>query len=106
MSVDRDTNLSIARPSVVAPDFGYAAPPKRVGVLWKLSFAATAIVVTFYAWQCGSTLLQGRGPADAAVRHFHQELNGAEYEEVAQEADSWGDDWHGQLLRSGTTTDP
>ena len=56
-------------------------------MLWKLSFALIAVVVTFYAWQCGSAFVESRGLADAAVRHFHQEFNGAQYEQISQEAD-------------------
>jgi hypothetical protein len=38
-------------------------------------------------WQCGSALVQGRELADAAVRHFHQQLNARNYEGIFREAD-------------------
>jgi hypothetical protein len=84
---DTKSNSSTKPPSVVVPDFGYMGTSKHVRVLWKLSFAFAAIVVTFYAWQCGSALDQGQKMADVAARHFHQELNGGQYEQISQEAD-------------------
>ena len=67
------------------PDCGYGPPlPRRVRVLWKLFFAVIAVLVTFYAWQCGSAFLGDKGLADVAVRHFHQELNGAQYVQISQ----------------------
>ena len=38
-------------------------------------------------WQCSSALVQGRKLATASVRHFHQQLNAEEYEEIYREAD-------------------
>jgi len=38
-------------------------------------------------WQCGSALVEGRKLADAAVRHFHQQLNAGDYENICREAD-------------------
>lgn len=55
-------------------------------VLWKWSFFITAIVIAFLMWQCGSALLQGPRSANQAVRHFRQELNGGEYEQIWEEA--------------------
>jgi hypothetical protein len=69
-----------------ASDFGYPhTPPKRV--LWKWSLAATAVILAFLMWQCGSALVQGRKLANAAVQHFHQQLNTEEYEEIYRSAD-------------------
>jgi hypothetical protein len=59
---------------------------KPVRVLWKWSFFITAVVLAFLMWQCGSGLVQGRRSANEAVRHFHQELNSGEYEQICQEA--------------------
>jgi hypothetical protein len=84
---------------VPAPDFGYTTSPKRV--LWKWSVAAAAAILVFLMWQCGSALQQGRGLANAAVRHFHQELNSGNYEHICQGADegfSQGEK-HDELLR-------
>jgi hypothetical protein len=38
-------------------------------------------------WQCGSALKNGRGLANEAVQHFHQELNSGQYEQIYSEAD-------------------
>jgi hypothetical protein len=74
-------NITQAMPS---PALESARKPIRV--LWKWSFFITAIVLAFLIWQCGSALFQGRRSANEAVRHFHQELNGGEYEQICQEA--------------------
>jgi hypothetical protein len=55
--------------------------------MWKWSLAVSAVVLVFLMWQCGSALVQGRKLATAAVRHFHQQLNAEEYEEIYREAD-------------------
>jgi hypothetical protein len=57
------------------------------GSLWKWSVGATSIILLVLLWQCGSALVQGRKLANAAVRHFHQQLNTEEYDEIYQEAD-------------------
>jgi hypothetical protein len=56
-------------------------------VLWKWSLAATAVILVFLMWQCGSALHEGRALANTAVKEFHQRLNGSRYEEIYQEAD-------------------
>jgi hypothetical protein len=38
-------------------------------------------------WQCGSVLMSGKKLSDAAVQHFHQQLNAGQYEEIYNEAD-------------------
>jgi deoxyribodipyrimidine photolyase-like uncharacterized protein len=73
-------------PTAPAPDFGRVATrPKRA--LWKWSLVATGVILVFLLWQCGSALVQGRKLANAAVRHFHQQLNTEDYEEIYNEAD-------------------
>ena len=71
-------------PSLDSP--GYPATRPKA-VLWKWSLAATVVILLFLMWQCGSALVQGRKLANAAVRHFHQQLNTEEYEEIYREAD-------------------
>jgi len=44
--------------------------------------------LAFWMWRCGSALVQGRKLADAAVRHFHQQLNSGDYEDIYREADN------------------
>jgi hypothetical protein len=56
-------------------------------LLWKWSFAVATVVLVLLMWQCGSALVRGRKLATAAVRHFHQQLNAEEYEEIYREAD-------------------
>lgn len=38
-------------------------------------------------YRCGSALVRGRELANAAVKHFHQQLNAEEYEGICSEAD-------------------
>jgi hypothetical protein len=73
--------------STSGSDFGYAQPrPKRV--LWKWSLAVTAVLLIWFAWQCGSALYQGRALANAAVNEFHQRLNDAKFDEICDKADA------------------
>lgn len=72
-------------PSTAVPDFGYQARSSRV--FWKWSIGITAVVLLFYAWQCGSAMMLGRSSADQLVRRFHQELNGARFDQISREAD-------------------
>ena len=84
--------------SIPASDLGNPAPAKRV--LWKWSGAATVLILVFLMWQCGSALLQGRKLADVAVRHFHEQLNAADYEGICREADQgFGNQGHDQTIR-------
>lgn len=71
--------------SAPTSDLGHPAPAKRV--LWKWSAAATALILVFLMWQCGSALMRGRKLADAAVRHFHEQLNVEDYEGIYRGAD-------------------
>jgi Protein of unknown function (DUF4019) len=59
----------------------------RKGILWKWSLGLTAILLTYFMWQCGSALVQGRTLANAAVHHFHEKLNSGQYEEICRSAD-------------------
>jgi len=56
-------------------------------VLWKWSVAAAAVILVFLMWRCGSALVQGRKLANAAVQHFHEQLNAEEYEGIYVDAD-------------------
>jgi hypothetical protein len=56
-------------------------------VLWKWSLVVAAVVLIFFMWHCGSAFLEGQKLADAAMRHFHQQLNTEAYEEIYRESD-------------------
>lgn len=60
---------------------------RRKWVLWKWSLAVTGVILLLLMWQCGSAFVQGRKQANAAVHHFHQQLNTEEYEEIYRESD-------------------
>ena len=59
--------------------------PKRVLLKWSL--AVTSLILLFLAWRCGSAFQEGRSSANAAVREFHDRLNGGRYEEIYRQAD-------------------
>jgi Protein of unknown function (DUF4019) len=65
------------------------APISRASktVLWKWSFVATAAILVFLMWQCGSALYRGRQLAETAVREFHRNFNTGQYEQVYLAAD-------------------
>jgi hypothetical protein len=69
-----------------APDFSHVPPRKPSGKVWIWSGAATLIILLFFAWECGSAFLSEKKLADAAVQHFHQQLNAGQYEEIFGEA--------------------
>lgn len=73
-------------PMSPVPDFA-TTPVPRKRVLWKWSLALTAVVLTYFMWQCGLALMQGHAQADVAVEHFHQELNQEQFEQIYQDAD-------------------
>ena len=54
---------------------------------WKWTLAIGTTVLLFLMWQCGSVLMSGKKLSDAAVQHFHQQLNAGQYEEIYNEAD-------------------
>lgn len=66
----------------IGPD----APPRK-RMLWRWSLSATAVVLLFLIWQCGTALYEGRGLANTATREFHQRLNDGQCEEICREAD-------------------
>jgi len=68
------------------PGSGQTKTP-HMRVLWKWSLSVAAVVLIFFMWQCGSAFLQGQKLANAAVRHFHQQLNTEAYEEIYRNAD-------------------
>lgn len=62
-------------------------PKPHKGIVWKWSIIATVAVLGFLMWQCGSALVAGRQLSNAAVQHFHDQLNGERYDQIFDEAD-------------------
>jgi hypothetical protein len=79
--------LSTTSATSSGADSGYPQTPLPKRGLWKWSLTATATILVFLTWQCGSALVQGRKLANSAVWHFHQQLNAEEYEEIYRSAD-------------------
>lgn len=69
-----------------------------------MSLAATtaALIILFFIFRsCGSALLQSQKPAALAVKHFHEQLNAGQFENICREADldAVQDSKRGDLLR-------
>jgi hypothetical protein len=72
-----------------APTPASEQTPKRPKIIiWKWTLVATALFFAYLMWECGSGLYQGGVQANGAVRHFHQELNDGQYEQICQEAET------------------
>ncbi|MBV9608317.1 MAG: DUF4019 domain-containing protein [Acidobacteria bacterium] len=54
-----------------------------------------------FSWQCGSGMSAAAHLSDAAVQHFHSQLDSGNYEAILQESDSafQNSDSHDELLR-------
>jgi hypothetical protein len=68
-------------------DQPFKDPTRLKRVLRKWSLGVTAVLMTYLMWQCSSGLLQGRALSNAAVEHFHEQLNSGQYQEIFDEAD-------------------
>jgi hypothetical protein len=86
---------------LATPEGSYNTPRRQKIVLWKWSAGLAGAVLIYLMWQCGSGLSQGRTLSNEAVRHFHQQLNGAQYQEISNEASDafHSSDKESQLLR-------
>jgi hypothetical protein len=73
------------------PNFGYKPARKIPPVVWIFGAIGTAVIavpiVIFVVWCAGSTFLSGKRLADAAVSHFHDQLNAGQYDEIIADAD-------------------
>jgi hypothetical protein len=65
----------------------YSAQPKPKRVLLKWSLIATALVLGYFMWQCGSGMKAGARLSDDAVRHFHSQLDSAAYSDIVHDSD-------------------
>jgi hypothetical protein len=62
--------------------------PLRKQLSWRWVQGVTAAVSLLIVWQCSSGLIQGRRLTNAAVQHFHQQLNAGQYIEIFRQADA------------------
>jgi hypothetical protein len=74
-------------PSSEPVSYSLPAPARPKRVLWRWSFAFTAVVLMFLMWRCGSSLINGRSLSNQAVYRFHEQFNNAEYKQIGQEAE-------------------
>ncbi|MGA8274019.1 MAG: hypothetical protein WB919_20830 [Candidatus Sulfotelmatobacter sp.] len=63
------------------------AQTKRKGILVKWSLLATALLLAYFMWQCGSGMKAGASLSDDAVRHFHAQLDSEAYSDIVHESD-------------------
>jgi hypothetical protein len=73
------------------PNFGYKPARKIPPIVWIFGAIGAAVfavaIFVFIGWYVGSSFLSGKKLADAAVRHFHDQLNARQYDEIIAEAD-------------------
>jgi hypothetical protein len=64
-------------------------PESRIGfrMRWKWFLTALAVLLAYLMWQCGTALYHGRELSNAAVQHFHKQLNDGDYQAILSEAD-------------------
>ena len=55
--------------------------------LLKWSLAASAVVLGYFMWQCGSGMSAGARLSDDAVRHFHSQMDSEAYGDILGESD-------------------
>lgn len=56
-------------------------------MLLKWSLVATAIMLAYFTWQCGSAMSAGARLSDDAVRHFHSQLDSEAFGDIFGESD-------------------
>lgn len=75
-------------PAPLIPSSANVQPrPERKRTLLKWSLVATAILVAYFMWQCGSALSAGARLSNDAVRHFHSQLDSGAYGDILGESD-------------------
>jgi hypothetical protein len=76
----------------MATGFGVTSPERRRPDTFDASrrswLLIPAALLACLLSSCVSTLLHSGDESNQAVRHFHQELNDGQYEQICQEADS------------------
>lgn len=57
---------------------------------WVLFIILALFILSsgYVLWQCGSGVAEGRAMANAAVQHFHDQLNAAQFEQIYLESDT------------------
>jgi hypothetical protein len=61
--------------------------PKNNRVLLKWSLLATALVLGYFMWQCGSGMSAAAHLSDDAVRQFHSQLDSEAYDDIVSNSD-------------------
>ncbi len=56
--------------------------PKPKRVLLKWSLLATALLIVYGMWQCGTGLMKGGQASDTAVAEFHRHLNAGQFDAI------------------------
>jgi len=77
----------MATPSLIPGPEPERPKVPRVKMRWKWSLLALAIFLAYGMYECGTALYHGRALSNAAVSHFHEQMNGSQYEAILEEAD-------------------
>ena len=84
----KDCGATLLPPAPLMASSAYLQPkPERKRKLVKWSLAATAILLAYFMWQCGSAMSVGARLSDDAVRHFHSQLDSGAYGDILGESD-------------------
>ncbi len=71
--------------TIEGPLEGSPPPPKRSWISVKWTVVAILLVFGYFTWQCGSGMWAGANLSDAAVSHFHSELDSQAYDNIISE---------------------
>ncbi len=84
----KDCGATLLPPAPLIPSSADVQPkPERKRTLLKWSLVATAILLAYFMWQCGSGMSAGARLSDDAVRHFHSQLDSEAYGDILGESD-------------------
>jgi hypothetical protein len=83
----KDCGATLLPPAPLIPSSADVPKPERKRTLLKWSLVATAILLAYFMWQCGSGMSAGARLSDDAVRHFHSQLDSEAYGDILGESD-------------------
>ena len=77
----------MSAPSLFPPPEPAQPERPKIQMRWKWALTFFGALLAFGMYQCGTAMYQGRELSNAAVRHFHDQLNAGQFEGIINEAD-------------------